>query len=135
MNELTLEAVIENIPKATEFIDGQLEAVGCSMKAQMQIDLAIDELFANIANYAYGEAVGKATVRFDFDASERTASVTFMDRGVPFNPLKTTDPDVTLSAEERQIGGLGIFLVKKTMDKLDYRYEDGMNVLCFTKRI
>ena len=135
MTELTLEAVIENIQKVTDFIDGQLEACDCSMKAQMQIDVAIDELFANIANYAYGDAVGEATVRFGFDPSERTATVTFMDRGVPFNPLESTDPDVTLSAEERKIGGLGIFVVKKTMDKLDYRYEDGMNILTITKRI
>ena len=135
MKELTLEAVLENIPRVTAFIDEQLEALGCSMKAQMQIDVAIDELFGNIARYAYGKRIGKATVRFGFDKAERMAFVTFVDRGTPFNPLRQTDPDVTLSAVERQVGGLGIFLVKKTMDALEYRYEDGHNILTIRKRV
>lgn len=135
MNTLTLEATLENIPKVTDFIDAQLEACECSMKAQMQIDVAIDELFGNIARYAYGEQTGEATVRFDFNEADRTATVSFMDRGIPFNPLEKDDPDVTLSAEARAVGGLGIFLVKKTMDKLTYRFEDGMNVLTLYKHI
>lgn len=135
MFELTLKAIVDNLPKVTDFIDGHLEACDCPMKAQLQIDIAIDELFANIAHYAYGDAVGDATVQFDFDPSDRIVSVTFMDHGVPFDPLQSAEPDVTLSAEEREIGGLGIFLVKKTMDNLTYRYENGMNILNFTKRI
>ena len=135
MTELTLQAIIENIPRVTEFIDGQLEAVDCSIRSQMQIDVAIDELFANIANYAYGQGTGDATVRFDFDPSDRLATITFLDGGVPFDPLKKADPDVTLSAEERQVGGLGIFLVKKTMDDMTYRFEDGKNVLTIYKHI
>mgnify|MGYP002626834446 CR=1 FL=1 len=135
MKELTLTARLDNIPVVTAFIDEQLEAVDCSMKAQMQIDIAIDELFGNIAHYAYGEGTGDATVRFDFDEATRTASIAFIDGGVPFNPLEKADPDVTLSAEERQVGGLGIFMVKKTMDNLTYRYEDGKNVLTLYKHI
>ena len=135
MKELTLQAVTENIPKVTAFIDEQLEALDCAMKAQMQIDVAIDELFGNIAHYAYAPETGDATVRFDFEASSRIATITFMDSGVPFDPLTKTDPDVSSPADDRPIGGLGIFLVKKTMDLVEYRYENGMNVLLIQKRI
>ena len=135
MTEWTFEAVAENIPQLTELIDGQLEALDCSMKAQMQIDVAVDEIFGNIARYAYGEGRGDATVRFDFDGTSRMASISFLDRGMPFDPLKKADPDVTLSVEEREVGGLGIYLVKKTMDDMKYRYENGMNILTLYKHI
>ena len=135
MTEWTFEAVAENIPQLTELIDGQLEALDCSMKAQMQIDVAVDEIFGNIARYAYGDGRGDATVRFDFDGTSRMASISFLDRGMPFDPLKKADPDVTLAAEDRAIGGLGIFLVKKTMDDMKYRYENGMNILTLYKHI
>ena len=135
MKELVLKAKLENIPEVTAFIDEQLEALDCPMKAQMQIDVAIDELFSNIARYAYAPGEGDATVRFSFDEQERAAEITFLDSGVPFDPLAKADPDVTLTVEEREIGGLGIFLVKKTMDSLTYRYEDGKNVLTLRKRI
>ena len=130
-----MKATLESIPEATAFIDGELEALDCPMKAQMQIDVAIDELFGNIAHYAYPDGTGDATVRFDFDAAERMARISFVDGGVPFDPLKQTDPDVTLSAEDRAVGGLGIFLVKKTMDKVEYRYENGMNITTIHKHI
>ncbi len=133
--ELTLQAVIENSSVATDFIDEQLEACDCPMKAQMQLRLAVDELFTNIASYAYGSEVGDATIRFSFNESSRVVTICFMDKGVPFDPLESTDPDVTLSAEERPIGGLGIFLVKKTMDAMDYRYENGMNILTIQKQV
>lgn len=135
MTEWTFEAAAENIPQLTELIDGQLEALDCPMKAQMQIDVAVDEIFGNIARYAYGDGRGDATVRFDFDGTSRIASISFMDRGMPFDPLKKADPDVTLSVEEREVGGLGIYLVKKTMDDMKYRYENGMNILTLYKHI
>jgi anti-sigma regulatory factor (Ser/Thr protein kinase) len=134
MKELTLEATLENIPVVAAFLDGQMEAAGCTPKARMQMDLAVDELFGNIAHYAYGEETGEATVRFECDEEARMVSVSFMDHGKPFDPLKKKDPDVTLSAEERAIGGLGIFLVKKTMDDMEYRYEQGMNILTIRKK-
>ena len=135
MKALTLKATLENIAQATAFIDERLEEIDCPMKAQMQIDVAIDELFGNIARYAYGSGTGDATIQFDFDERARMASITFMDSGVPFDPLEKADPDVTLSAEERAVGGLGIFLVKKTMDNLTYRFENGMNILTLYKRV
>ena len=114
MKELTLEAAIENIEKVTEFINAELEALDCPVKAETQIDVAIDELFGNIARYAYSPETGKATVRLEVEKS---------------------DPDITLSAEEREIGGLGIFLVKKTMDMIDYDYKDGQNILKIRKSL
>ena len=135
MTELTVQAIIENIPRVTEFIDGQLEAVDCSIRSQMQIDVAIDELLANIASYAYETGEGQVTVRFDFQPDNRTVALTFIDSGIPYDPLAKADPDVSLSAEERQIGGLGIFMVKKSMDDMQYRYENGKNILTIRKRL
>ena len=135
MKEIILPATIENIAKVTAFVDEQLEALACPIKAQMQIDVTIDELFSNIASYAYAPGTGVATVQFDFDADTRLVSVIFIDSGVPFDPLSMADPNVSASAEERSVGGLGIFLVRKTMDRVDYRYADGKNILTIQKHI
>lgn len=135
MKEMNLEAKLENIPVVTGFVEEQLEALDCPMKTQMTMDVAIDEVFTNIASYAYGSEQGTATVRFDFDEEARVASVTFIDSGVPFNPLESAEPDITLAAEDRPVGGLGIFLVKKTMDEVLYKYENGQNVLTIRKKI
>ena len=135
MKEWTGKAAVENIPHVTAFIDGQLEALDCPMKAQMQIDVAIDELFSNIARYAYGGETGDACVRFDFDPTQGVAKIAFIDSGMPFDPLAKMEPDVSLAAEERQIGGLGIFLVKKTMDGMSYQRQDGRNILTISKKI
>ena len=136
MKELTLKAVVENIPRVTAFIDESLESLGCSAKAAMQINVAIDELFGNIAHYAYAPGTaGEATVRFEFDGARRAAVITFVDGGVPYNPLEKEDPDVTLPAEARGIGGLGIFLVKRMMDDMRYERVNGRNTLTITKTI
>ena len=135
MKELTLGATLNNIPVVTAFIDEQLEALDCPMKAQMQIDVAIDELFGNIAHYAYPDGSGDATVQFRFDEATRTASITFIDSGIPFDPLQKADPDVTLSVDEREIGGLGIFMVRKTMDSMEYSYENRHNIVTVQKRL
>ena len=135
MNEITVQATIENVPVVTAFLDEHLEAHDCSMKAQMQIDVAVDEIFSNIVFYAYHPEVGEATVGIEFDDSVPAAILTFSDSGVAYNPLEKDDPDTTLSAEDRQIGGLGIFIVKKTMDKVEYRREDGKNILTVVKNI
>lgn len=105
------------------------------MKAQMQIDIAIDELFGNIAHYAYNPEVGPATVRVEVVEEPLSVVITFIDNGVPYDPLKKDDPDITLSAEEREIGGLGIYMVKKTMDEISYEYNDGQNILKIRKHI
>ncbi|MBD9208021.1 MAG: ATP-binding protein [Clostridiales bacterium] len=133
MKELTIPATVENIEKVTEFVNSQLEEINCPIKAKMQIDIAIDELFGNIAHYAYNPEMGPATVRVEVTEAPISVIVTFIDHGIPYDPLKKDDPDVTLSAEERAIGGLGIFMVKKTMDEITYEYKDGQNILSIRK--
>ena len=135
MTELTIAATVENIGTVTDFVNAQLEALDCPMKAQMQIDIAIDELFGNIAQYAYNPDMGEVTVRVEVIEEPLSVVITFIDGGVPYDPLTAADPDTTLSAEERAIGGLGIFMVKKTMDEITYRYEGGKNILSIRKKI
>ena len=135
MKELTTSAIIENIGAVTDFVDEQLEALGCSMRAETQINIAIDEIFSNIARYAYDPDVGSATVRIEVEEEPLSVIITFMDKGVPFDPLKNAAPDTGLSAEERDVGGLGIFIVKKTMDEVSYEYCDGKNILKIKKHI
>ncbi|MCR5419698.1 MAG: ATP-binding protein [Lachnospiraceae bacterium] len=132
MKEITVEADVSKLPVVTEFVDALLEEKECPLKVQMQIDVAIDELFSNICYYAY-DSSGDATVCVNIDGEPMTAEITFKDKGRPYDPLKKPDPDITLSAEERDIGGLGIFMVKKSMDEVLYEYKDGMNILTIRK--
>ena len=134
MDELVVEAAVENLPTVQAYIEERLEAADCPMKAQMQISLAAEEIFVNIANYAYNPGKGKAIVRVEV-SSEPAVIITFMDNGKPYDPLAKEDPDITLSAEERAIGGLGIFLTKKTMDDVSYEYKNGQNILKLKKNI
>jgi anti-sigma regulatory factor (Ser/Thr protein kinase) len=101
----------------------------------MQILVAVEEIFVNIASYAYAPDQGNAIVRIEFSDEPVEVTITFMDNGIPFDPLQRRDPDVTLSAEERRIGGLGIFMTKKTMDSVDYEYKNGQNILRLKKSI
>jgi len=135
MKELTLEATVEHIAAVTDFVNEELERLDCPVKAQTQIDIAIDELFGNIAHYAYDPKTGPATVRVEVEDDPLAVVITFIDHGKPFDPLAQGDPDTTLSAEERQIGGLGVFLVKKTMDDISYEYRDGKNILKIKKSL
>ncbi len=133
--ELTLDALIENVPVVTSFVEEQLEAFGCPMKIQIQINIAIDELFSNIARYAYRPKTGMATVQLEVSGEPRMISLTFIDSGVPYNPLEKEDPDITLSAEERDIGGLGIYMVKNFMDDMTYEHKEGQNILTIRKKM
>ena len=135
MKEMNIEATIDNIPTVTAWVDEQLEALDCPMKAQMQIDIAIDELFSNIARYAYNPETGPATVRVEVAENPMAVVITFIDKGIPYDPLKQEDPNTHLPAEEREIGGLGIFMVKKTMDDITYEYKDGQNILKIKKNL
>lgn len=133
MQTLQTEAKKENLEQITAFADEFLEARDCPMKTQMQIDLCLEEIFVNIANYAY--ETGNGPVEFRISEKDGIVTMTFIDKGVPYDPLAKEDPDVTLSAEDRAIGGLGIFLVKKNMDTVRYRYKNGKNILTMTKAI
>jgi len=133
--EVVVEALKENLSEVSAFVDSHLEEIDCPIKAQMQLDIAVEELFVNIANYAYAPDTGKATIRLEINEEPLSVSITFIDNGVPYDPLAKADPDITLSAEERAIGGLGIFMVKKSMDDMFYEYKDSQNVLTIVKKL
>ena len=135
MKKITTEASIENVNIVTEFVDEHLESMDCPMKAMMQINIAIDELFSNIAFYAYKPDKGPVTVSVEVAENPEAVIITFIDQGIPYDPLATKDPDTSLSADERNIGGLGIFLVKKSMDDITYEYKDGQNILKIKKNM
>ena len=134
MKEMTIEAATENIHTVTDFVLAELDKRDCPIKAQTQIGVAVEEIFVNIALYAYAPETGKADITFDVDKEKKEAVITFRDKGVAFNPLEKQDPDVTQSAEERQIGGLGIYIVKKTMDQVTYERVNDENVLTIVKK-
>jgi anti-sigma regulatory factor (Ser/Thr protein kinase) len=136
------EATVEKLDTVTAFVEEKLESLGCGMKAMMQVSVAVEEIYVNIAHYAYGKMdengeiipdTGTGPMDLILSADESKLSLTFIDKGTPYDPLAKEDPDTTLSAEERQIGGLGIFMVKKSMDDMVYKYEDGQNILTISK--
>ena len=133
-DELILPARVENLEEVQAFV---AERIGedCSPKTQMQIDLAVEEIFVNIASYAYDPGEGMAALRVEVSDEPRAAALTFRDRGVPYDPLAREDPDVNALAGERQIGGLGVFLTKQLMDEVRYEYKDGQNVLTMVKKL
>ena len=113
MKELKIEATPQNLDSVIQFVDEQLEEYGCGMKQQMAIDLAVEELFVNIAHYAYNPDTGYASVLVDVIKDPLSVEITFIDNGKPYDPLAKSDPDTSLSVEDRPIGGMGIFIVKK----------------------
>ena len=133
--ENVFSAKTEVLPDVLQFVEETLESYECPMKIQTAVCVAIEEVFVNIAHYAYGDGEGDVTVHISFDEDSRMVTFRISDKGVPFDPLKRTDPDVTLSAQEREIGGLGIFIVKKKKETVDYVYENGENVLTMNKKI
>lgn len=133
MDELTVEALTENLPVVLAFLTGHLEEHACPPKTQRKIEVAAEEIFVNIAHYAYAPGAGPATVRFGME--EGMAVMTFIDSGIPYDPLAKPDPDLTLPTQERPIGGLGIYMVKKTMDSVAYEHKDGQNIFTMRKAI
>ena len=130
MKELITEASTEKLDEVLDFIDGFLDEWECPMKITTQINIAAEEIFVNIAHYS-GSNEAKITIEKSGDMAE----ITFTDSGIPYNPLARPDPDVTLPAEDRIIGGLGIYIVKKSMDAVSYDYTDGHNVFTMRKSI
>lgn len=129
--ELTVPAEVDKLHDVLAFVDELLEPHGCPMKAQMQIDVALEELFVNIANYAYPDSTGEATIRVC--VSSEYVEISLIDSGIPYDPLAKPDPDITLNAQDRPIGGLGIFMTKKLMDDISYEYKDRKNILTIKK--
>lgn len=130
MKELQISAQIENLDEVLAFVEAELE--DCPPKAAMQIAVAVEEVFVNIAHYAYNPEIGGAVIRVSVGES---VTIEFEDNGKPYNPLEKSDPNITESADEREIGGLGIFMVKNIMDSVEYKHESGKNILLVKKRI
>lgn len=137
MVEKTFKASKESLAEINNFIFDIIEDK-CAMRDKMQLELAIEEIFVNIANYAYADSEFKdeektATIGVDIEESSGTAVIVFKDSGVQYNPLTKEDPDTELKASERQIGGLGIFITKKCVDDIKYEYSCGKNTLTIKK--
>ena len=135
MKKIVLDALVQNLNLLNDFVHGELEDNSVSLKTQNQIDLAVEEIFVNIASYAYGSQHGKVEVSIQTDKNPLRTTIVFTDSGVSFNPLAKEDPDVTLGASERSIGGLGIFLTKKYMDSVDYCRKEDKNIFTMVKNL
>lgn len=128
-------AEIKDISRVTEFVEAQMEAQGSPMRAMMQVNVAIDEIVSNIVHYGYKDGSGPITVKFIAKEEPKRVYLQFIDEGVPYNPVVKEDPDLALSLDEQTIGGLGIYMVKKTMDDMKYEYENGQNILTIMKNL
>ena len=136
MDQITVNATVDQVKTVTLFVNERLGMLGCSERIMIQVDIAIDEIFSNIAYYAYHPDTGPATVQVGVEEDPLSVIITFIDHGVPFDPLAEEQPDPTkLPKAERPIGGLGLFMVKKTMDDISYDYRDGQNILTIRKKI
>ncbi len=134
-DELELEAVAENLDEVQRFVNERLEGTDCPPKALMQIGVAVEEIFVNISSYAYAPDKGKATVRVEVSGAPVAVTITFVDHGIPYDPLTREDPNIRAAAADREVGGLGIFLTKKLMDDVAYEYRDGQNILTLKKKL
>lgn len=135
MQKLTVTATRENLEVVTAFVDQILDSRDCPMKTRLQIDLALEEMYINIVNYAYAPDTGPMELQAGFSDDGTEVILVLKDQGIPYDPLAKEDPDVSLPADRRKIGGLGIFLVKKTMDSMAYVRQDGSNILTMTKKL
>jgi len=133
MKQIKVKAVTAELDNVLSFADSILEELGCPPGAQMQIDIAIEEIFVNIAHHAYPEGEGEAVICISDDRDNNCVTVIFEDQGIRYDPLRNEDPDITLPAEDRPVGGLGIFIVRKSMDEVSYEYKDGKNILTIRK--
>ncbi|MBR3246782.1 MAG: ATP-binding protein [Clostridiales bacterium] len=132
---ITVSADVKNLGTVQSFIEERLEEAGCSMKAQIQIGVAVEEIYVNICHYAYKEKGGSGDAEVKMLIKDGVAEIVFEDSGIQYDPLANEEPDISLSAEEREIGGLGIFITRKTMDEVTYDYKDGRNILTLKKKI
>ena len=133
---ITVEASMEYLDKVTSFVEAFLEDYACPIKIAMKILLCVEELYANFVNYAYGSKDGNCTIELEGKAyeTENEVCICMRDQGVPFDPFAKEDPDITLSVDEREIGGLGIYMVKNIMDTVSYEYKQQENIVTITKK-
>ena len=130
---LRIPAEIDRLDEVLDFVASLVDAHGTTPQTRTQLRMAVEELYVNIAHYAYPTGGGWAEIRGNVEGG--VATLTLIDAGTPFDPLAKPDPDVTLSGDERDIGGLGIYMVKSMMDEVGYAYCDGCNCLTLRKRL
>lgn len=135
MKQIIVPAEVEKLHEIRTFVEDALAEAACPAKARMQLSLAAEEAFVNIARYAYGQRRGTVTVSVDIAGSPPRAVLVFSDRGIPHNPLQKPDPDMSLPAGQRKIGGLGVYIMKQSVDDAHYRFENGQNILTLVKRL
>ena len=135
MKELDIQAVKENLPQVLAFVDAELEKLDCGIRMITQIDVAVEEIFVNISSYAYDPEIGPAAIRVEITEEPVSVVISFIDNGKPYDPLAKPDPDMSVPVKRRKIGGLGIFMVKKSMDNVTYEYKNGQNILTIKKNI
>ncbi len=135
MHKITVPAKIENLQKVFNFVNKQLNSVAYNMKSRLQLELSIEEAYVNISKYAYESDEGKVEILSRVDEDPLQITVKFMDSGIPYNPLKNEDPDIYTNTEEKELGGLGIFLIKKNVDNIGYEYLNGKNILTIQKKL
>lgn len=135
MDKIAVPAKIENLKEVLNFVSKQLNSVEYNMKAGLQLELSVEEAYVNIAKYAYGEKEGEVLILCNIDKDHSQITVQFIDCGIPYNPLKNEDPDILSKTEEKEIGGLGIFLIKKNVDHMAYEYRDKKNILTLQKKL
>ena len=135
MESLTIVAEVKNLETVNDFVLGQLKEYGCPKNVLLQIRLAVEEIFVNIASYAYDPSVGPAEVRCEVLEDPLRVIIQFLDGGKPFDPLAREDADISEDGLMMREGGLGILLVKETMDDVSYTYENGKNILTILKKL
>lgn len=130
MKKIQLKPSLDYLDTATEFVEQELDAAQVSMAIIAQINIVVDEIFSNIANYSRA-----SDVTVGCQIKEDIITLRFADNGIFYDPTIKAEPDISLTAEERSIGGLGIYMVKKFMDSVDYEYRDKLNILVLTKKL
>ncbi|MCK9150620.1 ATP-binding protein [Methanobacterium alcaliphilum] len=135
MSKITVPADIENLSKVINFVDHNLETLDIPIKIKYQLELAIEEAYVNIAKYAYKNEKGDALIKLQLKEDPLLINIQFMDSGIPYNPLEKEDPDISLKTAEKTVGGLGIYLIKKNVDYVDYEYANGKNILTIQKKL
>jgi len=126
-------ASVEVYPQVSAWVEEELGKINCPLQRLLQISMCLEEAFINIAHYAYGEGTGKVVLEFGY--RDGVVTLCLRDKGIPFNPLEKEKPVLDATVEDREVGGLGIYLVKTMMDSVNYAWVNGENVLTFSKKL
>lgn len=135
MSKIRVQAKLDNLDKVLGFVNKQLKSVRSDVKEGLQLELSIEEAYVNIVNYAYGSDGGDIEIRSKMDNNPLEITIQFIDSGIPYNPLKNEDPNISLNTEDKELGGLGILLIKNNVDQMEYEYNNGKNIFTIKKKL